>query len=116
MKPLTLYLSTPGRKEKTGSTKFEQTESDGVGVRFWVKETSLKKLSVGMPVVVVRRDVRKRRAEGKLVKWVQEGWTKHDPPQPRYDIHIEELIRLEPYVRPNVKGTFSDDGGGVLVE
>jgi len=102
--------------EKEGSPKFEQTESTGIGVRFWIRETSLKKLSAGMSVVIARRDVRKKRAEGKLIKWVQHGWTNQNPPQPRYDLYIDELIKVEPYVRSNVNGTFRDDGGGVLVE
>jgi hypothetical protein len=116
MNSKTLYLSTPSRKEKQGSTKFEKTKLTGIGSKFWIKATSVKKLSKGMPVVVLRRDVNKSRAEGVLIKWVQSGLTRHDPPQPRYDLFVDQFIKVEPYVRPALIGTFRDDGGGVLIE
>lgn len=60
----TLYLNTPKAKEEMGSTPFEKTEATGIGVRFYIHQTSLPKLFNGMPVVVVRRDGKKKSGPG----------------------------------------------------
>ena len=115
----TLYLNLPKSTEEMGSTPFEKTEATGIGVRFYIHQTSLPKLFNGMPVVIVRKDGKKKeraRAEGTLNKWVQCGYTEQNPPRLRYNIYIDGLTRVVPYVPLPVLGTFRDDGGGVLIE
>ena len=89
---ITLILGTPDRRACEGARSFENVKETGVAVGYGLSPEQLdslqRELELGsdVDVMVIRKDRRKSRAVGNLVKLVPTGrWAGC---RQRYDVHI----------------------------
>jgi len=97
---VTLVIHAPDyRVKKDGAKSFEAVFADGIGVGYAIYPNDINNLNPGCIVVLLRKDRKKRRAEGRLVKLSPTGnWTKNG--LQRYDVHFEDR-RGVPYKSVN---------------
>ena len=90
MKNLVIHAPDHAVKGR-GATSFEHILSTGVGPGYAISNNDIGKLTIpGSPVVLLRKDRRKARAEGRLIKIVPTGRYTRNGRQ-RYDVHIAGL-------------------------
>lgn len=86
----TLVIHAPDHRVKGGAKSFESVLSDGIGVGYAIYAYDIGRLTAGSTVVLLRKDRRRQRAEGRLLRLVP---TNKYTPQgiQRYDVHITGL-------------------------
>ena len=95
-KTTTLVIHAPDHRVKqSGSKSFEEVLADGRGKAYAIRPHERERLAPGSTVVLLRKDGKKQRAEGRLVKLCETGvWTRNGIM--RLDVHVEGL-ELVPY-------------------
>ena len=88
----TLIIHTPDKKSECGSRSFEGVFETGIGKGYALSNSEVSRLDRGdvVGVVVLRKDKRKRRAEGRLVQ-IELSGNKTPQGLKRYDIHMKDL-------------------------
>ena len=88
-----LVIHTPQYRVADGERSFEQVLNTGVGVGYALT-SNMSSLPSGTAVVLLRKDTRRRRAEGKLIKLVPTGQVTRNGRR-RYDVHVRDLKIVE---------------------
>lgn len=86
----TLVIHAPHARAMQGSKSFESVLKDGIGDGYALSTDQVNRLAPGDPVVLLRKDRNKHRAEGTLVKLVATGRSTRNG-RKRHDVHIEGL-------------------------
>jgi len=88
MKKITLVIHAPNYR--VAKKSFEAVLKSGIGAGYAIYKKDISRLVPGCKVVLLRKDVNRKRAEGTLNKLVP---TNRYTPQgiQRYDVHIEGL-------------------------
>jgi len=96
MKTCTLVIHAPDYTvTKQGKKSFNAVLRTGVGVGYVIFPNDVSRLAKGSPVVLLRKDKNKARAEGQLIKLVPTPKGAAVGRQ-RYDVYISGL-KLVPY-------------------
>jgi hypothetical protein len=90
----TLIIHASDARARKGSKSFESVLDDGIGDGYALSSDQYQRLEKGDPVVLLRKDRNKRRAEGRLVELVATGRTTPQGLQ-RYDVYLEDLKWVE---------------------
>ena len=86
----TLVIHAPDEKARLGAASFEQIMSSGIGPGYAVSLTDVGRLAPQSAVVLLRKDRRRARAEGRLVRLAATGqYTRNG--RERYDVHVQGL-------------------------
>lgn len=94
MSECTLVIHAPYWKGKPGApNSFEAYFKTGVGLGYAIFPKDRSKFSLGSKVVLLRKDKKKSRAEGSLVKLVYTGRTTTQGIK-RYDVHFKGQIMV----------------------
>ena len=94
---VTLVLNHPESQViKNKKKPFSHTFTSGIGESYYIPQTLLNGITSGDRVVILsdKRGLEER-AEGILIRFVQSGYTKHNPPRPRYNVHIKGLQKVQ---------------------
>jgi len=91
----TLVIHAPDHRVKQGAKSFEAVMEDGIGVRYAIYEQYISILNPGCTVVLLRKDKRRKRGEGRLTQLKPTGIFTHNGIQ-RYDVYFENR-KLVPY-------------------
>jgi hypothetical protein len=88
----TLVIHAPSSKAQgEGKRSFEETVKRQIGDGYVIARTELPLITPGCNVVVLDNETEKR-AEGKLVKLEQEGFT--NTGMLRYNVHMKDLRKV----------------------
>jgi len=109
---ITMYLSAKSKKYKT---PFCDILSNGIAPRYYLRKGQVNVLYNPHEIKVVVVDaVGKRRAEGMLTDFIENGVTKHKPGRPRYDLVCNALtdVDWDPLDAPSFNPRFKN---GVII-
>ena len=91
----TLVIHSPDYRVRGGAKSFEAILKDGVGVGYAIFQKDINKPTIGDKVILLRKDRRKKRAEGIFIKFEPtDRYTAQGIR--RYDVYIKGLIEI-PY-------------------
>lgn len=88
-----LIIHTPDNKVKGGAKSFEAVLEDGLGVGYAIFLGDISRLTPGVKVVLLRKDKRKRRAEGILNRLIPTNIYTSQGIR-RYDVKINGLAEV----------------------
>ena len=89
----TLVIHAPNWRVKGGGRSFEWVMTHGMGYRYAIYKQYLDIIQPDCTVVVIRKDGKRKRAEGQLVNLVPTGIFTKNGIQ-RYNIHIKNLSEV----------------------